>query len=530
MPRRSIKQIKNNTFGHRLATNKDGGTIPRYKLEKMYERTNINEDYEDIDKYMRKTASYWGPDSVLFESDAPRRNAATNVGLLNLRLGGSLGTKADQNHSERFIGFYGNNPLGRDPRGTSEMPDFRQMVTHMETRGKQYVKSMPIDRSEDTISGGGYNPWKVSNDKQKMFYPVKDRMRIFSTSLDTADPVRMKGIGSSKHNMENAQIDLPEQVLEDVYRQPDYTTLQSNVNNTTGLSIPDHKLPVARYGDPRVNNLYLSNNVNIREQNLGHKLKDQMDYNYTIHKSTDPELLSGIVSKMITNDSKQKDSKSGFGVKRGNVTEEINRFITEYNSKKLAMNNELDTHGISVQRGDETPNHEVIRDHKVRYAPDENLVTKINRSNHNARALLLLQTTDKKNNIRSEDDVTKFKHAMIKSSLTTPSTGITQVQKFKEMHNETENASYKNVHTIGNVNQLINQKSSDMDFGDSVSIRQKRYDLEAKNKASYDPEATVYHDREYRMDNTGNDGSFMKRSKRAKKVFDASSIETGLTI
>jgi len=533
---RSAKQIKNNLFAQRRITKKDGGTIPLGLLEDRYDITEFDEDTDRVDKYMRNSAMYNGPDSILWEHDLPRRNAATNAGLLNLRLNGSLGKVPDQNHSEMFIGFSANDRyFGKDPRGTNEDPDFRGMATHMYTRGKEYIKTMPRDLDEDKLIDTG-NIYRPIKDRRDMFYPVKDRYRIFSTTLDGRNNPRMKEQSTNTNtlNLQDARINLQSNVLEDIYRAPDYTTINSNqYMYDYSMSVTDHRVPVAQYGEVRTNphltslDLYSSRSNN---QLTEHRIKDEIiKKNNTHHDVADPRLIAGIATRLASSDTRTKDSADTNGViPITNTTKDIDRFVTEYTSSKTGKYKEFDTPGIynTVSYEGNTLNEMLINttsDYKRRRPTDDVRDTFITDNRKqlsiNNTALSLLQVSDRRKGTDISNEIyagtPKINRMVILSAVNgaVSSSQISQVSQGKKYAGIDEDSittfSYKDMPSIGNVSKLKDKiDSGDIDMYDSTNTHEVRAGNRNQVYSKSRDNQMITYDYSNRTDNSGNDGSY----------------------
>jgi hypothetical protein len=547
MPIRSARQIKNNLMGHRIIRSKETGTIPREILEKKFEYTDFDEDDERTDKYMRRSARYNGPDSILWESDMPRRSAATNVGLLNLRLNGSLGTKADQNHSEMFLGF-----TGHDPRGTSDLPDHTIIADHMRMRGKEYVKSMPLDLAENTLDGGGLNYHKIENDKRRLFYPVKDRMRWFSTSLDNTPDYTPKAVTSRTHkmNMENANAELPINVLEDSYRAPDYTVQLSANFPSVGPSVSDHKLPVARYGDTRPYthispwDLYATHD-RLDPAKMDQKIREEVNYTYRNKQyNMDPGLLSGILNKMSESDlRKYMDSKDAASVPRSLKQGDITRFVSEYTQAKVNTPKEKDTVRVSrpgvvteIDRFESQMSDTKSRKRFNDYGDNPvNRNIEITRNHANVAALSMLQQSEKKKTGGVKDGLmlSLYKTAHMNTmnyALMSITNQVQQKAAYTSGIHGSEAVSYSSAPVVANISKLTNKSSLNMGDGDLAdSVWKEGGNLPGRRTNGYlhdrDMSIEVYDKsiRDRTFDNIGDDGSFMaKGGKGSKSVMRAS--------
>jgi len=543
---RSAKQIRNNLFAQRRTTKKDGGTIPLGLLEDRFDITEFDEDNDRIDKYMRKSAMYNGPDSIFLEQDLPRRNAATNTGLLNLRLNGSLGKVADQNHSEMFIGFDPSDRyFGKDPRGTNEIPDHRVIADHMWMRGKEYIKTMPLDRQEDFVfdTDNIYRPIKIKND---LFYPIKDRARIFSTSLDGRNNLRMKekATNTNQINMQDASINLSTVQLEDIYRAPDYTTFSSNqYMNDYSMSVTDHRIPVAKYGDirtaPHLTDLDLYSS-RLNNQLTEHRVKTELDkYNITYNNVVDPRLIAGIATRLALSDNRTKDSADTNGVTSvipSSTTGDINRFVSEYTSAKTGKYVEHDTKGIYNSISYEgnsigdmlsktTSDNRVKKqtaDVRDRFISDNRQQVNINNT-----ALSLLQVSDMKRGVDLSNEksigMNKINRMVVLSAVNgavsaAQNNQTGQSKKYTGMPSDSiSTISYKDAKVVGNVSKMNELNDvGDIDHFESINTPTVRAGNRDLIYGKYTDSTIIPFDYKNRVDNVGDDGKFITNKKSNK--------------
>lgn len=153
------------------------GEIPLSKLLAKWSRTNMYEDKDQVDNYHRNLLKDRGPDSTVLASDLPRggsgRGGYFSRYKINLRTYGRP-SPIEAEHSEIFLGL-----TERDPRGTSTEPNMQLMNAQSYARGRYITFTSDEDFS---VPERGRNESQVNRDKKSMFYTVKDRMKIFSTS------------------------------------------------------------------------------------------------------------------------------------------------------------------------------------------------------------------------------------------------------------------------------------------------------------------------------------------------------------
>lgn len=178
------------------------GTLPLDMLAAKFEETDMDESEMQYNEYARRTLKDRRPDDILFEHEAPRGKTSAVTGRLNLQYYGTRGTANPPAHPEMFMGFD-----EREPRGIATEPDMRKMVEQQ--RARLRFKRMYADES-CTITGGERNESKIIEDNKKLMVWMKDRLKVFSTSVDgrrnglrreyrhksaVADTVRMQGWG-----------------------------------------------------------------------------------------------------------------------------------------------------------------------------------------------------------------------------------------------------------------------------------------------------------------------------------------------
>lgn len=349
----------NNEYAH-LEHPRGGkyGTIPRRLLEDKYEITLIDEDPDRTNQFMRNTLKDFRADPVLFESDNPRTNGATSIGALNLRLHGSRGNIAGPNHSEMFLGF-----TDHDPRGTATDPDFKKYTEDSWARRKRTEMNLFPDKSEDRITQGGTSESHIAEIKKQMFYPVKNRLKIFETEKDgellagrpyEATKPMLHGVLASKtdpiHNLQDHQDFLTG--ADDVFRRPDHTTLGSLYLAPSQKQQADHRIKVAKYGMIK-RNLHLSDIV------PSYNGVAASDTYWRESSENDGRLLAGNGSNVVPaiysaieyamNDQKVKDAKdNGKGIGRSSkvshfdIQDSINMAISKLQTQSR-MNGKHDS-------------------------------------------------------------------------------------------------------------------------------------------------------------------------------------------
>ena len=154
------------------------GDMPGSLLTSKFEETDMGDEEDMHDNYVRKQATNWGPDTNQFEHEASRGGVTQRSGRLNLQYYGHRGT-AYAEKPELFLGFGG--PEDHDPRGVATDPDFKKLVGQHNARMRfqRFDKDM-----SDHIGSGNRSEAKVMLDQQTSFKITRDRLKGFDRSID----------------------------------------------------------------------------------------------------------------------------------------------------------------------------------------------------------------------------------------------------------------------------------------------------------------------------------------------------------
>lgn len=249
------KQKCSNCQAHlRNAPGGKTGSIPRWILERRFERTALDEDPDQVNNFQRNVAKDFRPDPVLFESDMVTTSRATNAGLLNLRLYGQLGT-AEVDRPDMFLGF-----TDRDPRGTAPEPDFSKYTDDSWQRARRTVMSLNPDKSEDTITGGGLSRQGHARIAQENFRQTQKRLRVFSPQLETTfgggRMLAPKNPYEQRARIADYEIEAPDNYMASVINTPSHNQYYSQTVNPE-LFQNDRHIAETTYGENR-SGVYLS--------------------------------------------------------------------------------------------------------------------------------------------------------------------------------------------------------------------------------------------------------------------------------
>jgi hypothetical protein len=154
------------------------GDMPSTMLTEKFEETDLGNEEQSYDNYVRREICSFGPDRNLFEHERPRGAVNKSYGLIQLRSHGHRGT-ADVERPEIFLGFAG--PEDRDPRGINVDPDMKELVRQEQAR-MRFIRFTP-DHS-DQVTGGMRSEAKVMADNQTLFKIKRDRLKVFSRQID----------------------------------------------------------------------------------------------------------------------------------------------------------------------------------------------------------------------------------------------------------------------------------------------------------------------------------------------------------
>lgn len=216
------------------------GDVPQEVIDYKYEVTDLYENEEEVDLFHRSMLTFGGPDPQNFEHEQTRYDNHSEE-RLNVRYQGAR-SEFKPYHPEIFTGF-----TERDPRGTATDPDMRKLYDQSRFRGR-YIRY--YNDSDHSIPESGRDERDVIYDKRKMFYPVKNRMKWFSTSKDGRHNGGALGARMTQdiNNLttDGELIDLNKGRAH--IHRGDKTTIKSNYLPMGWYRTTDHEFKVAHYG------------------------------------------------------------------------------------------------------------------------------------------------------------------------------------------------------------------------------------------------------------------------------------------
>lgn len=236
------------------------GYLPQDMILQKIEQTCMKEDPNVLDKFMRRSLLDISPDKPFLASDEPRRNYKVgrdgnvqwgggnqSTSRLNLQYSGQgRSTISPHLPDGTFLDFDG---LAQDSRSLTPGPNMSKLTDQRKARAK-FTKFAP-DGPETSLEAG-LPPWKVVENRVKMFYPSKDRFKEFETSLEGwATPFKQipRNLSGADRTRQTQLSDKVAAIQEGSIRnRRDPVILASNNINVGWGSTPDSVFKVAKYG------------------------------------------------------------------------------------------------------------------------------------------------------------------------------------------------------------------------------------------------------------------------------------------
>jgi hypothetical protein len=227
-------------------------------LRKM-ETTNIYEDPDQTENYMRGLMKDFKPDEPFFESDQARggkdkygndRSGYQSESVINLRSGARTltdpylpdGTFTDWQFLEK------------DPRGIATGPDMKQHAKQQYARSGFYNYR---DDGDNSIMESGWNPWKAQMQIRNAQNIFKEYFKNFQTSMDSW---HNGGIGSYKKVSVKEKDGLSGEIKDPLQasntNRIDVTNTLSNNTMIGWRNTTDHRFNVAKYGRRNLSKSY----------------------------------------------------------------------------------------------------------------------------------------------------------------------------------------------------------------------------------------------------------------------------------
>jgi hypothetical protein len=228
-----------------IGISQSNGLMPSSLLKKKYEVTNYDEPEDYVNNYFRNALKDNSCDKPFFESDVKRSDNHSSE-MLDLRYEGAR-SSALPYMPDMFL-----ENVGRDPRGASNDPVFKNNVEQSKQRSK-YIKM--VDDGDRSITSGEKTPAFIATQIKNNQHELKKRFRIYSESRDqkTGSVGFVKG-DITKVNLQENQISISDPLLiEDINK----TTLLSSLSNSLQIGwdrVTDHEFKIAQYSMIRSNN------------------------------------------------------------------------------------------------------------------------------------------------------------------------------------------------------------------------------------------------------------------------------------
>jgi hypothetical protein len=222
------------------------GDMPPELYMKKMEQTCMYEREDQLDTFFRDTLKDRTCDQVSLAQDLPRENQnMIRSEVMNIRHSAAR-TPAEPIHPDLFTGF-----TERDNRGYHNAgPDLKLYADQSRSRGK--FKDFVSDHASDwTIPEGTRSNMRVITDLRKTINPSKERLKIFSTSLDSRANI-WAGAGSHhtsgvpKTTIDGTILNLND--AQEPGQRKDYTKLKSDIIKVGWRQTGDHRFSVAHYG------------------------------------------------------------------------------------------------------------------------------------------------------------------------------------------------------------------------------------------------------------------------------------------
>ena len=251
------------------------GTIPYDEYLRKIQQTNLREDPDQYEKYVRGQLVDYRPDAPFFESDQTRDPNDRGSGYgskerLALRHSGA------RSEEEPYLPdgtFLDHEFMERDPRGTQTAPDFNE-ARKQRTARAQFIKLYNDD--DYSVPETGINPVQMVSlirGGQKEF---KDRWRNFDESMDSwhngSAALRGEHSTVAMVTKDGTIINLAEATQK--LREDPVNVLSNRTPAMLRLTDPDHRVKTSKYGVVRPMQDMDSNKWNTNRYNayLDHKI------------------------------------------------------------------------------------------------------------------------------------------------------------------------------------------------------------------------------------------------------------------
>ena len=244
------------------------GNIPSSEYLRKIQSSNVIEDPDAYENYVRSNLADFRPDAPFFESDQIRNPNDRGSGFgsserLSLRHSGAR----SEVHPYLPDGtFLDHEFTQRDPRGTQNMPDFNAERKQREARSR-FVKFK--NDSDFSVPETGINPVQMVSHVRGLQGQMKDRLAIFDDSMGGW---HNGGVGNrgetslaSMTTEDGTIVNLADATYQE--RQDPVNLLSNRTPAMLRYTNPDHRVKVSRYGKVRPLQDINSNNWNNNRNN-----------------------------------------------------------------------------------------------------------------------------------------------------------------------------------------------------------------------------------------------------------------------
>lgn len=251
------------------------GTIPYDEYLRKIQQTDLKEDPDQYEKYIRGQLADFRPDDPFFESDQVRDPNDRGSGFgskerLSLRYSGA------RSEEEPYLPdgtFLDHEFMERDPRGTQNMPDFAAARKQREARAK-FVKFYNDD--DYSVPETGINPVQMVALIRGAQQQFKDRFKNFDESMDSWHNGSARQRGSKSHvamiTTDGTVLDLAE--ASQNLREDPVNVLSNRTAAMLRHTAADHRVKTSKYGvvRPTMDIDYNSWNTNRYNSYLDHQI------------------------------------------------------------------------------------------------------------------------------------------------------------------------------------------------------------------------------------------------------------------
>lgn len=251
------------------------GTIPYDEYLRKIQQTDLREDPDQYEKYIRKQLSDFRPDEPFFESDQVRDPNDRGSGFgsrerLSLRYSGA------RSEEEPYLPdgtFLDHEFMERDTRGTQNTPDFAAARKQREARAK-FVKFYNDD--DYSVPETGVNPVQMVSLIRGAQQQFKDRFKNFDESMDSWHNGSAAVRGDRSHvamiTTDGTIINLAEATQ--ALRQDPVNVLSNRTAAMLRHTAADHRVKTSKYGmlRPTMDIDYNTWNTNRYNSYLDHQI------------------------------------------------------------------------------------------------------------------------------------------------------------------------------------------------------------------------------------------------------------------